>query len=105
MFWARRGISAAVCVAVAGAAAIGPGAPAAHGGAGETRLAGIAPEAVRRSPAAARIYEYVKTPRPGELAWQRIPWLVDLPRAVDLAKRENRPLLLFVSGDDPLEKC
>jgi hypothetical protein len=55
--------------------------------------------------AAARMYAIVKTPRPGELKWQEIPWLTDLSGGLDQAKKENRPLLLWVSGDDPLEKC
>ena len=55
--------------------------------------------------AAARMYAIVKKVRPGELRWQEIPWLVDLQDGLRLAKEENRPLLLWVSGDDPLEKC
>ena len=53
----------------------------------------------------ARLYRLVKQPHPGELAWQRIPWLTDLGEGIRLAKAEGRPLVLFVSGDDPLEKC
>lgn len=54
---------------------------------------------------AARMYGFVTTPHPGELGWQRIPWLTDLPEAVRQAKAESRPLVLFVSGDEPLGKC
>jgi hypothetical protein len=54
---------------------------------------------------AARMYGFVKTPHPGELKWQQIPWLTDLPEALRQARAERRPLVLFVSGDDPLEKC
>ena len=61
---------------------------------------------VDRLPAdAVRMYGLVKTPHPGELKWQQIPWLTDLRDAVRQAKAESRPLVLFVSGDDPLEKC
>jgi hypothetical protein len=61
---------------------------------------------VDRLPAdAARMYGLVKTPHPGELRWQQVPWLTDLGEAVRQARAENRPLVLFVSGDDPLEKC
>ena len=61
---------------------------------------------VDRLPAdAARMYGSVKTPHPGELKWQQVPWLTDLREAARQAKAEGRPLLLFVSGDDPLEKC
>ena len=56
-------------------------------------------------PSASRMYAIVKSVRPGELRWQEIPWLVELQDGLRLAKEENRPLLLWVSGDDPLEKC
>jgi hypothetical protein len=51
------------------------------------------------------MYGLVKTPHPGELRWQQIPWRTDLREAVRRARAEGRPLLLFVSGDEPLEKC
>jgi hypothetical protein len=54
---------------------------------------------------AARMYRFVTTPHPGELKWQEIPWLTDLLDAIRQARAESRPLVLFVSGDDPLEKC
>lgn len=54
---------------------------------------------------AARMYVAVKKPHPGELKWQTIPWLTDLAEGIRQAKDEKRPLLLWVSGDDPLEKC
>ena len=63
-------------------------------------------EPADRLPAdAARMYGFVKSPHPGELKWQQIPWLTDLADAVRQARAEGRPLLLFVSGDDPLERC
>ena len=62
--------------------------------------------ATDRLPAdAARMYGFVTEPHPGELGWQQIPWLTDLGEAIRLARAEARPLVLFVSGDDPLEKC
>jgi hypothetical protein len=54
---------------------------------------------------AARMYAAVKKLHPGELKWQQIPWLTDLQEAVQQAKQEKRPILIWVSGDDPLEKC
>ncbi len=63
------------------------------------------PGADRLEGDAARMYSLVKTPHPGELKWQQVPWLTDLREAVRQAKEEKRPLVLFVSGDDPLEKC
>ena len=63
------------------------------------------PAADRLPPAADVVYKYIKLRRPHALNWERIPWLVDLPEAVRQAKAENRPLLLWVTGDDPLERC
>jgi hypothetical protein len=54
---------------------------------------------------AARVYRYVTTPLPGELRWRQIPWLLDLEEGIRRSKAENRPLLLFVSGDEPLGRC
>jgi hypothetical protein len=44
-------------------------------------------------------------PRPEELKWRKVPWLIDLKQGIQLAKKESRPLLIWVSGDDPLERC
>jgi hypothetical protein len=44
-------------------------------------------------------------PAASELKWQRIPWVLDLARGAEAAKRENRPIFLWVTGDDPLERC
>ena len=63
------------------------------------------PGAERLPADAARMYGFVTTPHPGELKWQQIPWLTDLRDGIRQAKAERRPLVLFVSGDDPLEKC
>ena len=69
-------------------------------------IAGQPPTAPSELPfSAARMYSIVKKVRPGELKWQEIPWLVDLQEGLRLANAEKRPLLLWVSGDDPLEKC
>jgi hypothetical protein len=62
------------------------------------------PGPARLSPEAAFIYKCVKM-RPRALNWQQIPWLVDLPEAVRQAKDQNRPLLLWLSDDEPLERC
>ena len=73
---------------------------------GLVRVAGQVPPAPSElPPSASRMYAIVKHVRPGELRWQEIPWLVDLQDGLRLANEENRPLLLWVSGDDPLEKC
>jgi hypothetical protein len=44
-------------------------------------------------------------PSADELKWQRIPWVTDLAEGRRLAAAERRPLLLWVTGDDPLERC
>ncbi len=85
-------------VAIAGAVAPGADVPAA-------RPAERHPAADRLPADAARMYGFVTMPHPGELKWQQIPWLTDLGEAVRQARVEQRPVLLFVSGDEPLEKC
>ena len=93
--WRRAaGLLAPLVLATAPAVAAGPDRPADRN-----------PGADRLPADAARMYGFVKTPHPGELKWQQIPWLTDLREAVRQARAESRPLLLFVSGDDPLEKC
>ena len=44
-------------------------------------------------------------PSAGELKWQRIPWLTDLAAGQRVARAERRPIFLWVTGDDPLERC
>ena len=44
-------------------------------------------------------------PSAAELRWQRIPWQTDLAKGQRVAGEERRPLLLWVTGDDPLERC
>lgn len=44
-------------------------------------------------------------PTPEELRWQQIPWVMDLTEGQRLAKAEGRPIFLWVTGDDPLERC
>lgn len=93
--------------AIAGAACLGRGllvSEAAPAPVAEKSTAGVtAPSGL--SPEAARMYVAVRKPRPGELGWQQIPWGTDLQNAARVARTEKRPLLIFVSGDDPLEKC
>ena len=48
--------------------------------------------------------EVVK-PRPGEFKWQQVPWILDLAEGARRAQEEKRPLLIWASGDDPLERC
>jgi hypothetical protein len=44
-------------------------------------------------------------PVAAELRWRQLPWLTDLAEGQRLARQERRPLLLWVTGDDPLERC
>ena len=44
-------------------------------------------------------------PAADELRWRQIPWLTDLAEGQKLARAEGRPILLWVTGDDPLERC
>ena len=44
-------------------------------------------------------------PAASELRWQQIPWLTDLAEGRHLAQEERRPIFLWVTGDDPLERC
>ena len=44
-------------------------------------------------------------PATQELKWRRIPWVLDLASGQQTARRENRPIFLWATGDDPLERC
>ena len=55
---------------------------------------------------AAVLHRLAEIKQPPELnRWQQIPWVLDLKEALHTARQEKRPLLLWVSGDDPLERC
>jgi hypothetical protein len=51
-----------------------------------------------------RLYEAIK-PSTKEMRWQQIPWMQDLAAAAKQAKKEKRPLFLWVAGDQPLDRC
>ncbi|HUF62427.1 MAG TPA: hypothetical protein VMN36_10165 [Verrucomicrobiales bacterium] len=57
--------------------------------------------------AAGRIAARAEALRPSAdlLKWQRIPWMTDLAEALKVAKEEGRPVLLWGSDDEPLERC
>jgi len=44
-------------------------------------------------------------PHPEEVRWLQIPWTQDLTAAAKASKAEKRPLLIWASGDEPLERC
>lgn len=41
-------------------------------------------------------------PRDHELSWQSIPWQTDLHDAVNIARKENKPVLLWAMNGNPL---
>jgi hypothetical protein len=58
----------------------------------------------RLAPIDVLYYRSVK-PTEAETRWQQIPWMQDLAAAVKVAKKEKRPLFLWSSGDQPLDRC
>ena len=64
-------------------------------------------EAKTDSPTAEELAERAAAIKPvaKELRWQRIPWGLDLAEGQRLARAERRPIFLWVTGDDPLERC
>lgn len=70
----------------------------------DSRPAGPHPDVSRLPRDFARLYaDTTLFPRPTK--WLTVPWLLDLKEGIRLAKAENRPVLIWVSGDDPLERC
>jgi hypothetical protein len=43
-------------------------------------------------------------PRPEELKWQKIPWVLDLVEGQRVAQAERRPIFLWAIADAPLER-
>jgi hypothetical protein len=54
--------------------------------------------------ALARRLEAIKQP-PELTRWQQIPWMTSLTEGLRVARQENRPLFLWASADDPLDRC
>jgi hypothetical protein len=44
-------------------------------------------------------------PQADEVRWLQIPWVLDLAAAAKASKAEHRPMLIWASGDEPLERC
>src|SRR5262249_13655503 len=47
---------------------------------------------------------------PAELRWQQVPWEIDLQEAIDMARKEKRPIFFWAAGGRnrdgvPLERC
>ena len=66
-------------------------------------LAFLAPAAQAKDDLASRAAA-VK-PSAKELTWLRIPWVLNLAEAQKTAREEKRPIFLWATGDDPLERC
>ena len=65
-----------------------------------------AKEDVARLPAAAAGFYADTTLFPQPTKWRdAIPWLLDLKAGIQAAREEKRPILIWTSGDDPLERC
>jgi hypothetical protein len=58
----------------------------------------------RFAPVDRLMYQAIK-PVDSEMRWKEVPWMQDLDAAVKQAKKEKRPLFIWVSGDEPLERC
>ena len=43
-------------------------------------------------------------PRPDELKFQKIPWVLDLAEGQRIAQAERRPIFLWAIADAPLER-
>src|SRR4051812_16161329 len=70
----------------------------------DTKPVSAKEDIVRLPAATAQLYKDVTLfPRP--MKYQEIPWLLDLEQGIKLAKEEKRPMLIWTSGDDPLERC
>jgi hypothetical protein len=70
----------------------------------DSRPAEAHPDVTRLPKEAARLHADT-TLFPQSTRWLDVPWLLDLNEAIRLAKAETRPVLIWVSGDDPLERC
>ncbi len=70
-----------------------------------TGLAGWCQEPAAPIPADPEKQAAAIKPAPKELSWRRIPWVLNLAEGQQLAKQENRPIFLWVTGAEPLERC
>jgi hypothetical protein len=70
----------------------------------DSRPGGPHPDVLRLPKEARQLYADT-TLFPRSTRWLEIPWLLDLNEGIRVAKAEQRPVLIWVSGDDPLERC
>lgn len=71
----------------------------------DVRPISLKEEVARLPAAAARLYaDTTLFPQPTK--WRdAIPWMLDLNEGIRLAREEKRPVLIWTSGDNPLERC
>ena len=73
-------------------------------GRADSRPGGTHPDVARLPKKATGLYaDTTLFPQPTK--WLEVPWLLDLNKGIRVAKAEGRPVLIWVSGDDPLERC
>ena len=70
----------------------------------DSRPGGWHPDVARLPKETARLYADT-TLFPQRTRWLQVPWLLDLDEGIRAAKDEGRPILIWVSGDEPLERC
>jgi hypothetical protein len=70
----------------------------------DSRPGGSHPDVPQLPKEAGRLYADT-TLFPRSTKWLNIPWLLDLNEGIRVARDEKRPVLIWVSGDDPLERC
>jgi hypothetical protein len=44
-------------------------------------------------------------PKPSEETWKMIPWLASLVDGQKMARELNRPMFVWISSEEPLERC
>ncbi len=44
-------------------------------------------------------------PKPAEETWKMIPWRTSLVEGQKLARELNRPMFVWISSEEPLERC
>ena len=64
-----------------------------------------AQEPTRLTPDQLEMRAALLRPAPGDLKWRQIPWLTSAAEAQQLARKEQRPIFLWGSDGDPLDRC
>jgi len=100
----RWGITVAVLAGL-GTSAVGLAAGQSPGAARRPSATAHVPAPAGLTSKAAFIYKCVTQRSSAGFKWLRIPWLTDLPEAIRQAKAEHRPILMWATDDDPLERC